>query len=104
MTDLKLDFDTLRDELQRVLTPESAYKIERLLHTYVANPVTGIFTQVEIIKRALEKRPDMLPGEVENLGKQVSLASDNIVIVVKALAAAFPQTDDEASSDNNSSN
>jgi hypothetical protein len=94
MTDLKLDLDELRDELREVLDEASAYKIERLLHTYVANPVTGIFTQVEIIKRALEKRPDMLPGEVENLSKQVKLASDNIVIVVKALAAAFPQSDD----------
>ena len=94
MTDLNLDHDQLRDELRATLTRESAYKMERLLHTYVANPVSSIFMQLEIIKRVMEKRPDMLPGEIENLGKQVKLASENVVTVVKALAAAFPSEDD----------
>lgn len=99
MTDMKLDLDELTAELKTVLTKESAYKMERLLHTYVANPVTGLYMQVEIIKRVIDRQPDMLPDEVANLSKQISLASANIVTVVKALAGAFPEEDEEKNAD-----
>lgn len=95
MTDMKLDLDELSAEFRASLDETSAYKMERLLHTYVANPMSSVFMQIEIMKRLLERDPATLAGEVENLQKQVRLASDNIVTVVKALAAAFPKYDDE---------
>ncbi len=90
---LDLNTEDLIAEFQEFLTPEIAYKMERLLHTYIGNPVTGIFTQVEIIKRTIERKPDNLPTEIDNLQNQVRRASNNIVIMVKALAAAFPNED-----------
>lgn len=87
---LDLNADELIAEFQELLTPEVAYKMERLLHTYVGNPVTGIFTQVEIIKRTIERKPENLPDEIDNLQNQVRRASTNIVTMVRALAAAFP--------------
>jgi hypothetical protein len=62
--------------------------MERLLHTYVGGPVTSVFTQIEIIQRALDRKPEMVPGEVAALKENVRLASANIVKIVKALAAA----------------
>ncbi|PJF44821.1 MAG: hypothetical protein CUN55_01935 [Phototrophicales bacterium] len=93
MSQQRLNADELIAEFRELLTPEVAYRIERLLHTYVANPVTGIFTQVEIIKRTAERRPENLSAELDNLQHQVRRASDNIVTVVRALAAAFPKED-----------
>ncbi|NDJ85104.1 MAG: hypothetical protein GYB66_04395 [Chloroflexi bacterium] len=89
----QLDFETLKQEIAETLSPEAGYWVERLLHTYVGNPVAGLYTQVEIIQRVIERRPEMLPGEVENLKTQVKHASDNIVTIVRALAAAFNSDD-----------
>lgn len=91
--ELDLHDDDLVAQFQEIMTPEIAYTIERLLHTYVGNPVTGIFTQVEIIKRTIERKPENLEDEIMRLQDQVRRSSDNIVTIVKALAAAFPHDD-----------
>ncbi len=91
---LELDFDELVEEISQRFDPELGLWLERLLHTYVANPVTGLFTSAEIIQRALDRKPEMVPGEVETLKKQVSIASENIRKIVRALVAAFPEDDD----------
>lgn len=93
--DRQLDFDKVLSEIQDYLSPEAGYWMERLLHTYIGNPVTGLYTQIEIIQRALDRRPEMVPDEVARLKENVKLASDNIVKVVRALAAAFSEPDDE---------
>ena len=93
MTDLNLDLDQLAEDLRSYLDEDSAYKMERLLHTYVANPMSSVFMQLEIMKRVFERKPEMIGDEIVNLQKQVQLASTNVVTVVKALAQAFPKED-----------
>lgn len=93
--DRQLDFDKVLYEIQDYLSPEAGYWMERLLHTYIGNPVTGLYTQIEIIQRAIERRPEMVPDEVARLKENVRLASDNIVKIVRALAAAFSEGDEE---------
>lgn len=90
MSHLQLDFESLCEEIAQVFTPESGDWTERLLHTYVANPVAALFTQVQIIQKTLERKPEMLPEEIASLRVQVKAASDNVVMIVKALRAAFP--------------
>ncbi len=97
MSNQELDFDKLREEIRQQFTQENGYWMERLLHTHVGNPVAALYTQVEIIQRALELKPEMVPGEVASLKERVRSASDNIVLIVKALAAAFPKEDTEES-------
>lgn len=91
MSSQKLDLDELREEIAQLFTPEAGDWMENLLHTHVANPVAALFTQVEIITRAMDRKPEMVPGEFARLREQVKHASDNIVTVVKALKAAFPR-------------
>ncbi len=89
----ELDFDQLVDDIQELFTSESSYWTERLLHTHVGNPVAALFTQVEILLRVAERRPDMLMDEIETLKVRTRSASENIVLIVRALAAAFPRED-----------
>lgn len=91
----ELDFDELVAEISERFDPETSYWLERLLHTYVANPVMGLFTSTEIIQRALDRKPEMVPDEVATLRKQLSIASENIRKLVRALVAAFPEETDE---------
>lgn len=85
----ELDFDQLVADIQELFTPESSYWTERLLHTHVGNPVAALFTQVEILQRVAERKPEMLMDEIETLKERTRSASQNIVLIVKALAAAF---------------
>jgi signal transduction histidine kinase len=87
----ELDFDELVAEISERFDQETSYWLERLLHDHVANPVMGLFTSTEIIQRALDRKPEMVPDEVATLRKQLSIASENIRKIVRALVAAFPE-------------
>jgi hypothetical protein len=89
----ELDFDQLVEDIRRLCDPDSSYWMERLLHTYVGNPVAALFTQAEILQRVAERKPEMLPEEIARLKEQTRTASDKIVMIVKALAAAYPRKD-----------
>lgn len=94
MSHLDLDFDALTDELRGLYDPDGLHWMERLLHTHIGGPVTALYTQVEIIQRALVRKPEMVPDEVASLKENVRLASDNIRTIVKALAAAMREPDE----------
>lgn len=85
---MELDFDQLQAEIKALFPTEASHWMEKLIHTYVGGPVTTIYTQLEIIQRALERRPEMVAGEVVSMKENVKVASENIRKIVKALAAA----------------
>lgn len=91
----ELDFDALVEGMREHYDGEGLDWMEKLLHTHIGGPVTALFTQVEIIQRALDRKPEMVPGEVVSLKENVRLASDNIRKIVRALAAANRPPEDE---------
>jgi hypothetical protein len=97
-----LDFDELKEEMVGNFPPEMSHRLESLIHTYVGGPVTTLYTQLEIIKRALERKPEMVAGEVESMQENVELASANIRTLVKALAAAANAGDEEENTETGS--
>ncbi|GIK63939.1 MAG: hypothetical protein BroJett018_17330 [Chloroflexota bacterium] len=99
MNNTELDFDALIEAMREHYDAEGLHWMEKLLHTHVGGPVTALFTQVEIIQRALDRKPEMVPGEVASLKDNVRLASDNIRKIVKALAAANRPPDEPANGD-----
>ncbi len=91
----ELDFEQIRDEIRELFSREAGEWMEMWLHTHIGNPVSALYMQVEIILRAMERKPEMVPGEIASLKERVRSASDNIVLIVRALRAAFPQEDTE---------
>lgn len=85
---IELDFEALQAEVIENVPPDASHWIERLIHTYIGGPVTTLFTQLEIIQRALDRKPEMVPSEVESMKRNLAVASDNIRKIVRALAAA----------------
>jgi hypothetical protein len=94
MDHLELDFEALTEELRGIYEPDGLHWMERLLHTHIGGPVTALYTQVEIIQRALDRKPEMVPEEVASLKENVRFASNNIRTIVKALAAAMREPDE----------
>ncbi len=101
MSNTELDLDALIAAMREHYDTEGLDWMEKLLHTYVGGPVTALFTQVEIIQRALDRKPEMVPGEVASMKDNVRLASDNIRKIVRALAAANRPPDDEVDGEQN---
>ncbi|MBI5931989.1 MAG: hypothetical protein HY862_21960 [Chloroflexi bacterium] len=95
MSNEPLDLDALTETMRELYDGEGLHWMEKLLHTHVGGPVTALFTQVEIIQRALDRKPEMVPEEVASLKDNVRLASDNIRKIVRALAAATRPPDEE---------
>lgn len=90
-----LDLDALIEELEETLSPESAHKLERLVHTHIGGPMTTVSTQVEILKILSERDPAKLPEEILALKEHLQLASQNIRTIVRALAVAAQTNKDE---------
>ena len=84
-----LDFETLVEELRAELTPEAAHKIERLIHTHIGGPMTTVFTQMQITEIMLKREPESITEELGKLKENIGAASENIRLIVRALAAAM---------------
>lgn len=91
----QLDFETLVTEFRQYLPPEAAHKMERLIHTHVGGPMTTLFTQMELTRIIMQRKPDDLPQEIEKLKENISFASENIRTIVRALAAATRTGDED---------
>lgn len=96
MSSEPLELEPLIEELRAVLSPEAAHKIERLIHTHIGGPMTTAFTQMEITKIIMQRKPEQLPEELASLKESIGFAANNIRTIVKALAAAMRPEIDES--------
>lgn len=88
-----LDLEQLSAELDEILTPEVAHRLERLVHTHIGGPLTTVSTQLEIMNILAKRDPDKLPEEIEALREHMKEAAYNVRTIVRALAVAAKSED-----------
>ena len=95
MSEQELDLETLAEELREYLDYDAAHKMERLVHTHIGGPMTTLFTQMQITEIIMKRDPDQLEAEMAKLKDNLSAASANIRTIVRALAMASRDADED---------
>jgi hypothetical protein len=91
-----LDYENLVAQFREYLDPETAHKMERLIHTHIGGPMTTLSMQVQITEMVLKRKPEGLGEEITKLKENMSFAAENIRTIVRALAAATRSSDEES--------
>lgn len=95
MPEQELNVEELAEELREYLDYDAAHKIERLIHTHIGGPMTTLFTQLEVTKIIMKRDPDKLEEEMAKVKDSLKAASTNINTIVRALAMASRDKDEE---------
>ena len=86
----ELDLEVFEQELEQIFTPDQRMYIARLLHDHVSGLVTNLATQIEIVRKMVDRDMDY-KTELASLKENVSAASKHIVGIEKAVRPKTPE-------------